>query len=310
MNIAITGATGFLGRYLVAKCLETPGLNVKVIARPQENPHASFLDQVEIFESDYSTESLQNALNGVDCVLHLAAKTLARNDDPLQVSNFLPANVILTENLLKAASVTSVNKVIQMSSSNVYSANNQLPFKESEEPKTSTVYGLSKIFSEQVGLFFARKTNMNIISLRLARLYGFGERDSVVFTRFMKMAMNKQPLVVFGEGSTRIEYLYVKDCVDAILKTMFCDIPSGVYNLGSSESYSVLELAKIINKTCGNDGNIKFDFSTPETGHDILMDSSLFRKYCLWEKRWMLEPAIKDMYSLFLNAKNTDGNHN
>lgn len=299
MNIAITGGTGFLGKYLVSACQEMPQFAVRVLARPQEDAAQVFGDSTEIIETDYTLESLTEALHGVDCIVHLAAQTMQRESDPLSVGAFMPVNVVLTENVFKSAVNAGVKKVIQMSSNNVYSKENKIPFSEAEEPKTSTVYGLSKLYAEQLGQFFARKTGLNIISLRLARLYGYGERDSVVFTRFMKLALKNKPLEIWGKGDTSIEYLYVRDCVEAIIETIKTSIPSDIYNLGSSESYSVLQLAQTINKICNNEGNIIQDLSKAETGYDILMDSSMFRKHTGWEVRWELEKAILEMYCLF-----------
>lgn len=307
MNIAITGATGFLGKYLVSACHKIPEFIVRVIARPQENAGSFFGDSIKISETDYTMESLTETLQGVDCLIHLAAQTMQRDTDPMSVSTFIPVNVVLTENLLKSAAQAGVKKIIQMSSNNVYSNQNHIPFSETEEPKTSTVYGLSKIYAEQLGQFFARKTGLNIISLRLARLYGYGERDSVVFTRFMKLAMNNKSLEIWGKGNTSIEYLYVRDCVEAIIEAVHAKIPSGVYNLGSSQSYSVLQLAQSINEICGNQGNIVQDLSKQETGNDILMDSSLFEKYTHWKARWSLENALQEMTELFRDDSKIKG---
>lgn len=301
MNIAISGATGFLGKYLISAYREIPEFAVRVLARPQENAVQVLGDSTDIMETDYTVESLTQSLHKIDCIVHLAAQTMQRDTDPLSVGEYIPTNVVLTENLLKSAVQTGVKKFIQMSSNNVYSKENKIPFCETDEPKTSTVYGLSKLYAEQLGQFFARKTGLEVISLRLARLYGFGERDSVVFTRFMKLAMNNKPLEVWGTGSKSIEYLYVRDCVEAIIEATNTNIHSGIYNLGSSQSYSILQLAKTINKICGNEGNIILDPTKEETGYNILMDSSLFMQHTQWKVQWELENAVQEMYELFRN---------
>ncbi len=297
MKIAITGATGFLGRYLVPY-LTDGSYKVLVLARPEENADKLFSGKAKIFETDYTTESLKKGLKGIEGVVHLAAQTMQRDSDPFRVSQFLPVNVGITENLLMAAKDLNVSQFVQMSSNGVYSASNQLPFGESQNPLPATIYGVSKLYSEKLGEYFAEKTGMNVTSLRLARLFGYGERDSVVFTRFMKLAVAGEPLQVFGKGQTRIEYLYVKDAVAAIEKTLSKKL-NGIYNVGSGKAWSVLDIARTVNDQCNNQDNLQMDASQPERGYDILMDSSRFFKAAAWQPTWTLKEAIAEMSRLY-----------
>jgi nucleoside-diphosphate-sugar epimerase len=298
MKIAITGATGFLGKYLIKYLLDC-NYDVLVIARPEENAQGCFSFDVNIYESDYSINSLEDIFVGVDSIVHLAAQTMQRDTDPLKVSNFFHVNVQIYEDVLIAAQKCNVKQIIQMSSNSVYSPVNRLPFLESDNPIPATIYGVSKLYSEKLGEYVAYKTGMNVISLRLARLYGFGERDSVVFTKYMKLAINSEPIEVWGEGKTEIEYLYVKDVVEAIEVVVRKKIESGVYNVGTNRSYSVMEIAKTINKVCDNEGNLIIDKSKPDNGYNILMDSSKFYNATNWTPKWNLEEAIFDIYNYY-----------
>jgi len=293
MKIAITGATGFLGKYLVPY-LEHLSYDIVVLARPEERADLLFFDQVKVFETDYSTGSLFEGINNVDCVIHLAAQTMKRDSDPFRVSTFLPVNIGITENILVAAKDRGINQIVQMSSNSVYSSSNQLPFHEFQNPVPATIYGVSKLYSEKLGEYFASKAGMNIASLRLARLYGYGERDSVVFTKFMKLAIASRNLQILGEGQTRIEYLYVKDAVRAIERALNESI-NGIFNVGSGRYWTVLDIAKMVNEKCDNSGNLMVDSSKPERGYDILMDSSKFFEATGWQPAWQMEEAVAEM---------------
>ncbi|MEA2042894.1 MAG: NAD(P)-dependent oxidoreductase [Bacteroidota bacterium] len=302
MKIAITGATGFLGKYLT-DYLSEKSYEVLVIARPEEDAKSIFQSEGSVFESDYSPESLSEAFKGIDVVIHLAAQTMQRDDHPLRVSNFFPVNIQLTENVMIAAQETGVQQLVQMSSNSVYSGANDLPFKESDNPVPTTIYGVSKLYAEKLGEYISHKRNINIVSLRLARLFGFGERDTVVFTKYMKLAMQKKTIEVWGEGITSVDYLYVRDAVSAIEKAISSKLGSGIYNVGSGTAYSVKEIAATINKHCFNENKFIFDKSKKEGGYHLEMDSSKFYKASGWKPHWKLEEAVDEMYKLYQEKK-------
>ena len=302
MKIAITGATGFLGKYLT-EYLSNNTYDVVVIARPEEDAKNCFQTHLSIFESDYSPDSLSKAFKNIDVVIHLAAQTMQRNTNPLRVSNFLPVNVQITENVMVAAEELGVKQLIQMSSNSVYSNANKLPSKEADNPIPTTIYGVSKIYAEKLGEYISHKKDINIVSLRLARLFGFGERDSVVFTKYMKLAIQNETIEIWGEGITSVDYLYVRDAVDAIEKTISTKLKSGIYNVGSGTAYSVKEIATTINKHCFNENNFIFDKSKKEGGYHLEMDSSKFYNATGWEPKWKLGKAVDEMYESFNNKK-------
>ena len=301
MRIAITGATGFLGKYLVNYLFDC-SYKLTVIAIPEENASEYFSDKITIYESNYSHDSLIKIFDQVDVVIHLVAQTMQVNTNPLRVSNFTDVNLQITENILVAAQETGVEQVIQMSSNGVYSSANNLPFKETEIPIPATIYGVSKLFAEKLGEYISYKTDLNVVSLRLARLYGYGERDSVVFTKYMKLALNKEPVEVWGEGKTGIDYLYVRDAVEAIELAVRKKIESGIYNVGSGKMTSVKEIANAICKISHNLDNLIFDKSKQEGGYYIEMDSSKFQEATNWKAKWKLNDAVEEMFKLYQEA--------
>lgn len=294
MRIAITGATGFLGKYLV-NYLSLQRHYIYVVSRPEEEAYKYFDNKITICESDYTLSSLLLIFKNIDVVIHLAAQTMDRNTDPLKVSSFYPVNVQITENVLLASHQNNVSRICQMSSNSIYSSSNKIPFREHDNPIPSTIYGVSKLYAEKLGEYYVAKTKMNVVSLRLARLFGYGERPGVVFMKYMNLSREKKPLTVWGEGKTSIEYLYVKDAVCAIDKAIQSDFPSGVYNVGPGKAYSVLEIAEAINSVCGNSGNIIFDHDKPEGNYNILMDSTKFNLLTGWTAKWGLLDAIEDI---------------
>jgi len=297
MKIAITGATGFLGKYLVKQLKKK--YEILVIARQEENAQNIFNEEIDIYECSYELEELKIAFEEVDIIIHLAAKTLQKDSDPFQISQFYSVNIQLLENVLLAAKTCNVKKIVQISSNNVYSSDNKLPFTEDQIPVPSSIYGLSKLYSEQLGTFFSSKTSLKVVCLRLARIFGYGERDSVVFTKYMKLAVQKKQLEIWGEGKTGIDYLYVRDAVEAIEHAIPDNIQSGIYNVGANRAYMINEIAETINAVCNNEGNIFYDKSKQEGGYFIKMDSTKYYNMSSWSPKWSLKEAIKEMFHYY-----------
>lgn len=303
MKIAITGASGFLGKYLTKYLAEVKHINIYAIVREQKSLADISNRNIRVISTNYSVESLISILEDVDIVIHLAAQTMSRTTDSLKISSFYFPNVLLTENILNASHKASVKSVYIMSSNNVYSLDDNLPYSESHAIISSTPYGISKVYAEILGEYFSQKTSVKVISLRLARLFGYGERDSVIFTKFMNQAVSNQTLEVWGTGETSIEYLYVKDAVSAIYNAILQDIPSGIYNVGVNKTYTISDIAYAINDVTCNKGGIKFLYEKEERKYKILMDSTKFYNITKWSPSWSLKGAIEDIYQYYLHGK-------
>ncbi|WP_321307507.1 NAD(P)-dependent oxidoreductase [Marinifilum fragile] len=294
MKVAVTGATGFIGKYLV-KYLHEKKYDFTIIARGVENAGECYPFKVNVFECDYSLESLTKAFEGIDVVIHLAAQTMDRDTHPLKLSQFHESNLKLTENVFIAASLCNVKKVCQTSSISVYSNSNSSPFNETELPIPANIYGVSKMACEHLGNLISLKTNTKITNLRLGRLFGVGERLGLVFTNYMSLAMQNKQLEIWGEGKTSIDYIYVKDVVGAIEKAIQFDAPNGTFNIGSNNSYSIKTVAESINNVFDNKGNIAYLRDKKEGGFNLLMDCTKAENELGWKPFWDLDTALNDM---------------
>ncbi len=300
MNIAITGATGFIGQYAVEHFKST-GHRVIALGRSKKKLEKIFDGSIEKYATNYSEESLKIGLKDVDFVIHLAAELMQKDTDPLKLSQFYEANLRCTENLLIAACDNHVSTFIHASSISVYSMDNELPFTESDFPVPANIYGVSKACCEQFGNYISSFKNINIYNLRLARLFGYGERKELVLMKFIDLARNKLPLKVWGNGEKRVDYIYVKDVVNAFDKVFRSNAPSGSYNIGSGQSYSILEIAKIINNTFDNPHEIKIDSSKNETYRNIYMGIEKANKLLNWKPEYNLYTGLKDIKKIIKN---------
>jgi nucleoside-diphosphate-sugar epimerase len=294
MRIAVTGATGFVGKHIVEH-LKKAGNSVIAIGRDIKKLKAVFNKDIDVRESDYSLTSLTDVMDSADAIVHLAGKRSQRDLDPMLISPYIEDNLLLTENLLKAAQHLNIRRVSQSSTIAVYSKLNTLPFVETQFPHAISMYGVSKLACEHLANFFSNRTPVQVTNLRLSSMYGTGEKTGLVFTDYLNLARQKKTLEIWGKGETRIDFLYIKDAVVAIEKSLHPTTPVGTYNIGSGTSYSVKELAEAINKVYDNEGNLRLKTEKKVVPYQIYMDISKANSELNWKPVWKLENALNDL---------------
>lgn len=290
MKILITGASGFLGRNLV-DCLLKENHEIIAVGRDLTKLASQFENsKVILSKTDYSFESLNEILKGVDTVIHLASQLMQRDTDPLKISQF-NQNILIVENLLIAAHLNNVKQFINTSSISVYPLKTDLS--ENDFLAPSNIYGVSKANIESYLSYFQLKTKMNIVSLRLARLYGYGERSGLMFTDFIHKSINKEPLTLHGTGSSTIEYIYIKDVTNLFSKIIQLPLVKGIYNVGTGKRYSVNDIAQAITDVFKND--IVYLLDKPDGIQGSEMNVELALSELNWKAEWDLKSSILDI---------------
>ncbi|MFG0590568.1 NAD-dependent epimerase/dehydratase family protein [Myroides odoratimimus] len=298
MKIAVTGATGFLGRYLVKDLIDN-GYEVIVIGRDYAKLAELFNKKnVCSYQTNYSFEELLNIFKGVDIVINLASELMQRNTDPLKVSSFLE-NLLIFENIALACDKLGISKLIHMSSISCYS--NLGVNSEESRSIPSNIYGVSKTFSDIYLDYLRQKSKTQFISLRLARLFGIGDRETVLLTKLTNEAIEGKALRVNGSGSSDIQYIYVRDVVDCIKEFLKRKDLSGLYNVGLPYKISILEIATEINRVFENEKGIVF-----MEGKDIsgtFMPIEQIVNALDWKPKWNLSEALLDMKNIIENKE-------
>jgi len=170
----ITGANGFVGQALCATAVSSDFLIKGVVRVPQSLPAA--LETVVIGAIDGNTD-WRNALQGINVVVHLAARVHVMNDqsaDPL--SDFRKTNVDGTLNLAKQAALAGIQRFVFISSIKVNGESTPLgqPFHADDEPMPMDAYGLSKREAEDALRQLAVETGMDVVIIRPPLVYGAG----------------------------------------------------------------------------------------------------------------------------------------
>ncbi|MFT4953727.1 MAG: UDP-glucose 4-epimerase [Brevundimonas sp.] len=293
MRVAVTGASGFIGRYLVPALVAGEH---EVVALGREAGGLAPLqgDGVTVRATDYGAGDLAYALKGVEAVVHLAGRRSQRDDDPLSFRPFAETNLNLLETLFFAARDAGVSRFVQASTIAVYSAANAVPYAETDLPVPLNPYGLSKLTSEQLLTLWGGKTGMRTNSLRLAASYGYGERISAVLMKFADAAWRRQTLTVRGNGRIGIDQIYVKDVVRAFAAALAPDAPGGAFNVGAGRVFTLLEMAEAVNAAFGNHGNLRIE--DPQNGPAPAPHMSIeaARQGLGWKPEFSLGRALRD----------------
>lgn len=255
MNIAITGASGFIGTELIQQLNDS----VHVIGLTRNLPAGD--NTIEWRQTDYSVTSLQTAFKDVDVVIHLAAvrgTTTNREDYVI--------NETITENVLSAMDACKVGRIVLASTISVYDDETTIPWTEEEPLQARTMYGDSKIACEKLVKDYSAKFGFDYSIVRIAQVLGLGEKRRGMMNVFLDTAAAGGEITVIGKSVAKRQYIYVKDLVAIIEKLAKLDKGVNItVNAGMSEAYTNLEIAQITNSVYGNTTPINYDDSKIET---------------------------------------------
>jgi nucleoside-diphosphate-sugar epimerase len=207
-SILVTGATGFLGARIVRQLVHD-GLPVRATSRAR-----SSIAAVEHVVADLTTEPLTPVVAGCDVVIHAAGLAHQFNRSPRLAGDFHANNALATERLAEAAARAGVKRFVLASSVSVYGGAQTGLVDETALCRPSSDYARSKLEAERQLLEVCRHSAMQPLILRLATLYGEGDRGNVA--RLMS-AIDRGRFVWIGRGRNRKSLLHVDDAVHALV---------------------------------------------------------------------------------------------
>ena len=290
MKIAVTGATGAIGRSLVS--LLPPGDECHALGRSAERLNLVFgsYDNADLFAVDYSLDSLKPAFEGVEGVVHLAG---IRPGKSVYEPELYRENLRMTINVFEVCRLLNISNVVFASSSTVYTPGvDPVPFEEDTDLFPATLYGAGKLACEKAGAAFG----LCIKSLRIASAIGIGEREEYMRMAYIYRAMKKDPLYIYGDGTGEREYVYVKDVGRAILLALGKPALSTVVNIGCGTSISQQDYAELVNRVFAK-GQCDIVFMPEKKGYRDMhrMSSRKARNVLGYAPAFTLEEAFEDL---------------
>lgn len=269
-HILITGGAGFIGSHL-CELLLNKGDVITVI----DDLSTGRLENIEhllsapnfhfVRETINNAQVLDRLTSQADTIIHLAAAVGVKLivDDPVHT---IRTNITGTEAVLTTANRYRC-KVLLASSSEVYGKGVKVPFSEDDDrlmgstTRSRWAYAASKAVDEFLGLAYFHQFGLPVIITRFFNTIGPRQtgRYGMVVPNFIRQALRDAPLTVHGDGQQSRCFADVTDVVNAVSELV--EHPSSVgevFNIGSSEEISILDLAKRVIKLCQSNSEIKF----------------------------------------------------
>jgi UDP-glucose 4-epimerase len=287
MKVLVTGASGFVG-YAVAARLAERGHDVAGLTR---SATSQLPDHVQRIHGDLSPEALLAAMNGIDGVCHLAARTRVRESrtDPL---GYWQTNVGGTLALLHAMSETRTRRLVIASTCGVYGDQTSEPISESATTAPSSPYGTSKLAADNAAMDLAATGAIGAVSLRAfniaGALPGHPDRDETrLIPRMMAVQRGAAPeLVVNGDGGTIRDFVHVADMADAFARALEACEPgtARAYNIGSGRPTRVRDVISTVEQVTGRPVARRHVPPAAEP-QELLADSKLIQAELGWRPR-------------------------
>ncbi len=257
MKALVTGSAGFIGSHLVDRLLATG--NAVVGYDNFSTGQRSFLEQAlgnanfELVEADLLNQSrLDEAMRAVDFVWHLAANADVRfgTDHPCRD---LEQNTIVTSNVLEAMRSNSVRNIAFSSTGSIYGEAEVIPTPENcPMPVQTSLYGASKLACEGLISAYCEGFNMRGWIFRFVSILGERYTHGHIFDFYRKLLDDPNTLHILGNGRQRKSYLYIHDCLDAMLQAVQASPDAvNVLNLGTDEYVEVNNSVDVITEHLG-----------------------------------------------------------
>ncbi|MFC0605128.1 NAD-dependent epimerase/dehydratase family protein [Winogradskyella pulchriflava] len=262
-NILITGGAGQLGSSLATKLALIDNVTIVIIDNLSTGdiskvPKRKNVKFIRANVNDYNDIISIFATFKFEYVFHYAAvvgveRTLS---NPINVLNDIDG----IKNILSLSKNSGVKRVFYSSSSEVYGEPFEIPQNEKTTPLNSRLpYAIVKNVGEAFFKAYQREYNLDYTIFRFFNTYGPMQSNDFVMPRFMRLALNNQPIPIYGNGSQTRSFCYIDDNVDTCIKALYDNkYVNDVLNIGNDIEISILELAEKVIEITNSKSEIIF----------------------------------------------------
>ncbi len=316
-RVLITGGLGFIGSNL-AQRLVRDGARVSVCDAMIEGYGGNFANVaeirsgLEIHRSDVRDEAeMARLVEGRDIIFHLAAQV----SHVLSLSNPYPdidINIKGTAALLEACRKRNPGALIVRSGTRgQYGPAVRLPVSEETAADPRGIYEISQLSAEMICRTYTRIHGVRTIPLRLTNVYGpraqMKHSHFGVVNWFVRLAIEGRPIPVFGTGKILRDFLYVDDCVEALIAVAGEPAAVGeVVNVGNDRASTFLEVAEILREILPDTEIVFTEFSPERKAQepgDFVSDIAKIRRLTGWEPRTGLREGLTSTVDFYRHRR-------
>lgn len=310
-SIFVAGHNGMVGSSIV-KNLKSHGFN-KIITADRAN--LNLLNQTHVL--DFFSD------NKIDQIYIAAARVGGIYANSTYPADFIYENLMIEANLIHAAHVYDIDRLMFLGSSCIYPRNTSQPMKENqlltgELEKTNQAYAISKIAGIELCRNYNNQFSRDFRCVMPTNLYGrndnFHSENSHVIpgliSRFYEAKKNNfNKIKIWGTGEAYREFLHVQDLAQACIflmnlsKEKFYPSLKSLYpfvNIGSGLEIRIKDLVDMISNVSNFNGDLVFDITKPDGPKRKLLDNSVMNKFG-WEPKISLQDGIRDTYEWYSN---------
>jgi UDP-glucose 4-epimerase len=267
MRALVTGCAGFIGSHLSESLLQD-GISVVGVdcfndnyGRVQKrwNLETSLQrDEFDFVPLDLSRGDLDELIDEVDVIFHLAAEPGVRASWGSRFAAYQRNNIAATQLLLEAARRTPDKRFVYASSSSIYGEAEMMPTSEDVIPRPFSPYGVTKLAAEHLCHLYYANFGVNAVALRYFSVYGPRQRPDMGFRIFGECIIAGKPIVVFGDGTQTRDFTFVDDVVRATrLAASTANIAGETFNVGGGAQVSVNYALELLESIAGERLSVK-----------------------------------------------------
>jgi len=304
MHLLITGGSGMVGKNLSEKL----NLSKNTILIPSSKE----LNLLDIFKIREYLSS-----NKIDMIIHCAGLVGGIQANIKKPVDFFNQNLLMGVNLVNACFECGIKNLINLGSSCMYPKDYVNPLKEeyilsAPLEQTNEGYGIAKITVAKLCEYYTKQYNVSYKTLIPCNLYGkydkFNENyshmiPSLIYKIDYAITHDIKDVTIWGDGTARREFMYMEDCVDAIIFAINNFERLDLYtNVGLGYDYSIKTYYEVISNVLGFQGNFKYDLTKPTGMKQKLVDTSKLTNLG-WKAKFSLEHGIRKTYEYYKLTK-------
>ena len=286
MVILVTGGFGFIGSHIVDKLLEK-GYTVRVFDKLK--PHR---ENVEWHRGDIQNEKeILEACRDVEVIYHLAAVA----DVNVALSSpqlCLQVNEVGTMNLLRAATAKEVDRTILASTTWVYGKVKGVVDENTPIPPPDHIYTKTKIGQEHLLISWQKHYGLPYTILRYDIPYGPKMRSNMAIAIFVRKAMRKEPITIFGDGTQGRCFIYVEDLAEGNVASLKESGKNQVFNLAGVEFVTINQVVANLKQIFG-EINLEHKPLRPSDFKGVEVSIEKAKKMLDWKPKNSFEKGLK-----------------
>jgi UDP-glucose 4-epimerase len=312
--ILVTGGAGFIGAFVIEELIRFSPKKIIIIdnlIRGSLENIQSFINNpiVNFIEGDIrDTSLLDTYFDGVDYVFHMAA--LRINACAANPREGFDVMVKSTFEIAELCVKHHIKKIIYSSSASVYGLAQQFPTPETNNPyDNQTFYGSAKLWGEQLLRSYKFMHGLNYIALRYFNVYGprmdTDGKYTEVMIRWLDCINEGTRPAIYGDGSTTMDFVYVKDVARANVAALLSELTDEVFNVGNCEETSLLQLLENLLKV--NHSTLKPEFKAENSINPVsrrLADNTKANKMLHFLPDTDLEKGLSELSKWYFNKMN------